>query len=87
MTFFRDFRRGDDSFLPYGGFNKVCANNIDRLGVVWGQFYVGNGVSSSFLDGMLGSRGPVLGPPGRPSHVSGWRPGENVSNLLELEAL
>ena len=49
--------------MPYGGFNKVCSNNIGRLGFVWGLFSPGNGVFSSFLGGVLGSRGPVLGPP------------------------
>ena len=62
MTIFRRFHRGDDSFLPYGGFNKDGANNISCFGAVEDLFCVGNGVSSSFLDGMLGSRGPVLGP-------------------------
>ena len=49
--------------MAYGGFNKVCANNIGRFGIVWGLFSLGNGVFSSFLGGMLGSCGPVLGTP------------------------
>ena len=59
-----------------------------------GQFWPGNSVSSSFLGGMLGSRGPVLGTRGRPGV---WSPpatpglwqkktGQTqiASNLIEL---
>ena len=47
-----------------GGFNKYGANNIGSFRIVWGLFSLGNGVFSSFLGGMLGSRGPALGPHG-----------------------